>query len=193
MNKSSSKYFNTAALMDEAFIELLEKKDFAYITVKEICAKAGVNRSTFYLHYETIDDLLHESFKHIIKQFVDYMCEDTKSFLDKLNDCPIDELYLVSPKYLVPYLTFIKEHKRIYKTMLSHSSVFETKDAYKDLYKYVFMPILDRFDVDKDKREYIIRFYIDGLMGIVNQWLENDCYDDINDAVLAMQYCTKSL
>ena len=47
--------------MDRAFLELLEKKDMEYITVKEICEAAGVNRSTFYLHYETIDDLLAES------------------------------------------------------------------------------------------------------------------------------------
>ena len=46
--------------MDEAFLALLEKKDFAYITVKEICEAAGVNRSTFYLHYETLADLLAE-------------------------------------------------------------------------------------------------------------------------------------
>lgn len=44
--------------MDNAFLELIEEKEFAYITVKEICEKAGVNRSTFYLHYETIGELL---------------------------------------------------------------------------------------------------------------------------------------
>ena len=44
MNKSESKYFHTAEKMDQAFLELLEKKDFAYITVKEICEKAGVHR-----------------------------------------------------------------------------------------------------------------------------------------------------
>ena len=64
MNKSESKYFATAARMDEAFLALLEKKDFAYITVKEICEAAGVNRSTFYLHYETMADLLSESVSH---------------------------------------------------------------------------------------------------------------------------------
>lgn len=53
MNRSESKYFNTAARMDMAFLQLLEKKKFDYITVKGICEKAGVNRSTFYLHYET--------------------------------------------------------------------------------------------------------------------------------------------
>ena len=58
MNKSESKYFNTALLMDEALLFLLEKKDFEFISVKEVCDKAGVNRSTFYLHYENMDDLL---------------------------------------------------------------------------------------------------------------------------------------
>ena len=71
MNKSESKYFNTAIRMDKAFLELLEQKDFAFITVKEICKKAEVNRSTFYLHYETIDDLLSESMDLIIPFMMD--------------------------------------------------------------------------------------------------------------------------
>lgn len=58
MNNSESKYFNTALMMDRALINLLEEKGLEYISVKEICEKAGVNRSTFYLHYETIGDLL---------------------------------------------------------------------------------------------------------------------------------------
>ena len=61
MNRSESRYFATAARMDEAFLTLLAKKDFEYITIKEICEVAGVNRSTFYLHYETMSDLLSES------------------------------------------------------------------------------------------------------------------------------------
>ena len=42
MNKSESKYFATAVRMDEAFLRLLEKKDFAYITVKN-CVKRQVS------------------------------------------------------------------------------------------------------------------------------------------------------
>ena len=36
MNKSESKYFNTATKMDLALISLLKKKPFEYITVSEI-------------------------------------------------------------------------------------------------------------------------------------------------------------
>ena len=69
MNKSESKYFNTSLLMNQALIQLLNKKDYDFITIKEICKKAGVNRSTFYLHYDNIDDLLYETIENLNKEF----------------------------------------------------------------------------------------------------------------------------
>ncbi len=72
MNKAESKYFHTAVKMDEAFLRRLNDKEFEYITVKEICAEAGVNRSTFYLHYETVGDLLDETMEYINEKFLSY-------------------------------------------------------------------------------------------------------------------------
>lgn len=80
MNKSESKYFNTALPMDDALIDLLKKKDLEYITVKEICKKAGVNRSTFYLHYETVADLLNEATETIDMRFSSYFSKDMGNF-----------------------------------------------------------------------------------------------------------------
>lgn len=54
MTNRESKYFNTARKMDTALITLLKKKPLEYITVRELCETAGVHRSTFYLHYETM-------------------------------------------------------------------------------------------------------------------------------------------
>ena len=78
MNKSESKYFNTALRMDEALIALLEKKDLEFITVKELCQLAGVNRSTFYLHYETVADLLSETVEMINQRFLSYFPQNEK-------------------------------------------------------------------------------------------------------------------
>ena len=80
MNKSESKYYNTSLLMNQALIELLNKKDFEFITVKEICKKAGVNRSTFYLHYETLQDLLEECVENSNKKFIEYFNKNPKQF-----------------------------------------------------------------------------------------------------------------
>ena len=103
MNKSESKYFNTALRMDEALIALLEKKDLEYITVKEICHLAGVNRSTFYLHYETISDLVNETLEMIDRRFLSYF---SKTETEILNSREKEELILVTREHLVPYLRF---------------------------------------------------------------------------------------
>ena len=112
MDKFQSKYFNTAILMDEALLLLLEKKDYQYITVKEICQKAGVNRSTFYLHYETMDDLLKEAIAMINKRFYESFGSKKDAFKgDWKMSKNKSELVLITPDYLKPYLEFIKENK----------------------------------------------------------------------------------
>ena len=40
-----------------AFIEIRSRKEVERITVKELCEKARINKSTFYAHYKDIYDL----------------------------------------------------------------------------------------------------------------------------------------
>ena len=189
MTHSESKYFATAVRMDEAFLKLLEKKDFAYITVKEICERAGVNRSTFYLHYETVSDLLAESARYIIDQFIEAMPHDTAEFMARLQTRPLEELYLITPEYLAPYLNYIKEHRRVFRTTIEQASVLGMNDAYLSLNRHVFTPILDRFHIPRSEQKYVMPFYINGLMGIVNEWLKEDCKDSIEHIISVMRIC----
>lgn len=189
MTRSENKYFATAARMDEAFLALLEEKDFAYITVKEICEKAGVNRSTFYLHYETVNDLLMESAQYIIDKFIANMPQDTAEFIERLQTRPLEELHLITPEYLMPYLNFIKEHRRIFRTAVEHSSVLGMDDAYIALNRHVFKPILERFHVPPSEQKYMMPFYINGLIGIINEWLKEDCKDFVEHIISVMQIC----
>ncbi len=55
----------------------------------------GVNRPTFYLHYETMADLLSESVSHMNEQFLAHMKKDTDAFVTKMRDCPLDELRML--------------------------------------------------------------------------------------------------
>lgn len=102
MNKSESKYFNTAVKMDLALISLLKKKSFEYITISELCKEAGVNRSTFYLHYETIGDLLEETARHLISEFLSYFLTEKKDISFNFTDCTLNELNFICDKYLTP-------------------------------------------------------------------------------------------
>lgn len=189
MNKNESKYFNTAAKMDQAFLELLEKKDFSYITVKEICAKAGVNRSTFYLHYETVEDLLSESVEYMNEQFLSHMKQDTEVFMTRIKECPVEQLYLVTPKYLKPYLSYIQEHKRIFYTAITKASTLRLDDSYNRMFRHVFTPILDRYQVPVEDRRYMMAFYIQGMMAIITEWLKDDCKDSMEHIMAVIQQC----
>ena len=94
MNKSESKYFNTAVKLDKALLTLLEKKDFEYITIKEICEVAGVNRSTFYLHYENTFDLLKETTRYILDTFISYFSVETQSISNRYMESNLNDLVL---------------------------------------------------------------------------------------------------
>ena len=118
MNKSESKYFNTAIKMDKAFLALLEEKNFEYITVKELCKRADVNRSTFYLHYESMTDLLAESIEYMNSDFLSYFKTGMESVSENIEKCPIEDLFLVSSKYLTPYLSYIKKNKKLFQTAI---------------------------------------------------------------------------
>lgn len=191
MNKSESKYFATAIRMDKAFLELIEKKDFAYITVKEICEKAGVNRSTFYLHYETIGDLLTESTTYMLDEFMKYMPQDSVEFLEKLQDCPLEELYLITPEYLAPYLTYIKKHRHLFRATVEQAAALQMQEAYLALNHHVLTPILNRFRVPPEDQNYVMQYHISGLMAIINEWLRNDCKDEVEHLVSVIRLCIK--
>ena len=137
MNKYESKYFNTAIKMDEAFLSLIEVKNFEYITVKEICSKAGEKRSTFNLHNENDADLLEETIQYMQQKFIDTFSHKAKDFPD-IGNCSKDELMLITPEYLKPYLTFIKDNRKLYSAALKHPQIFRADKTYQIMFQNIY-------------------------------------------------------
>lgn len=89
-NKSS---LNTKAKIKEAFFKLLyERKTASKITVKELCQEAGIQRSTFYIHYKDIydieDSIIELFYKNIVGIVPEIVSgpEDINSFYVDLFD-----------------------------------------------------------------------------------------------------------
>ena len=87
--------FTKTALRD-AMIELICEKPLTSITVKDVCARADINRSTFYLHYKDVDSLL--------VAVEDYAIEYIQSHFKGLGNA-FDEL--------VGFLTYMKNTPRL--------------------------------------------------------------------------------
>lgn len=80
-DKESSRVVKTKKVLKEAVVELLKQGDASLINVYSICQKAGINRTTFYNHYEDKDALLRE----MVLDTVDASCEFLNAFLEKKN------------------------------------------------------------------------------------------------------------
>lgn len=181
MNKNESKYFNTARKMNEALINLIDKKDFEYVTVKEICEMAGVNRSTFYLHYENISELLEETTRYITDGFLTYFTHDKSRLVLNVETTPINDLQFIRPEYIMPYLSYVRENRRVFKTAVKHLGTLDFDNVYERMFSHVFSPILERFSIPANEREYTMKFYLTGITAMVMDWLKNDCRESDED------------
>ena len=189
MKNCESKYFNTAAKMNLALLHLLKKKSFEYITVSEICKTAGVNRSTFYLHYETIGDLLNETTRYVLNDFLSYFSAETKGVALNLMTCELNDLVFICDKYLAPYLSYIKDRKELFAVALSHNKTLGFEDVYKRMFENIFNPILNRFDYPQGDRPYVMMYYLNGINAIISEWLKCGCDKSINEISNIISVC----
>lgn len=56
--KENQRIMLTKQLLQTAFLKLLKSKPIHAISIRELCAEAGINRTTFYNHYGSQYDLL---------------------------------------------------------------------------------------------------------------------------------------
>ena len=157
MNKRQT---STKQQLADALLELLEKQPFHTISVHEICEKADIGRSTFYLHFESKYALLS------------YCLELKYSELEKLLDTQ------VTKDFLVMLLDTFQEKTKI----LYH--VFEAElneDLIKMFYR-LFGRYLTKQLMEKEANGYLLpgpvesvaAFYVGGLVSTIIQWIMSD-------------------
>ena len=86
-------------------------------------------------------------------------------------------------------MSYIKDHKRLFRTAVENASALRLSETYDKMLRHVFTPILERFQVPEQDRNYIMAFYIHGLMAIITEWLEDDCGDSIDHIITVIQQC----
>lgn len=74
--KDSQRVRMTKRLLKDALLELLETRSIDQITVSELCRTAGVNRNTFYSHYDSPEQLFTE-IEHDFSENIFRIIEDT--------------------------------------------------------------------------------------------------------------------
>ena len=106
--KEDLRVVKTKEIIRNTFKSMILEMDYDYITIKELTERAKINRKTFYLHYDSLDDLLLEIQDGYANVFIEKQIsytniEDMKYliglFFDNANNEPLNERILCSGSY----------------------------------------------------------------------------------------------
>lgn len=154
--------YNTKKSLAESLKKLMKIKPFSKITVSEIINDCGVNRKTFYYHFEDIYALLKWMFEEeaieVVKHFdllVDY--EEAIRFVMRYVD---ENDYIISCAY---DSIGRDEMKRFFYAdfMGMVTSVIDAEESKL------------KMKIDPDFKEYVAKFYTEALSGMLIDWAKN--------------------
>lgn len=82
---------------------------------------------------------------------------------------------------LIHYLNFVKDNKRIFKLIHDKPEIFDSKKLLNYMYKNFFSPILDKYKVKENEKEYVFTFFTQGTLSIVLRWVSKGCIESVED------------
>jgi len=96
-------------LITEAFFDCLEENPYKKVKISEICRRAGVARSTFYNHYQTVEDV---PYTHYLEDwFVDMKEIVAELFLTEVS---FEDVSLATIEWVLRYW---REHVEEYELL----------------------------------------------------------------------------
>ena len=149
-------------LLKNALMDLLrEKGSVEKISVRELCDKAELNRSTFYAHYTEPKDLLYEIETELLNETEEHLKK-----IGKENDAG-------AHKYILSFLQYIKRNDKQFRTLLVDSAdpVFRSSFMQQSIIQFVENL---RIELPKNMEQYIFSYILNGSTGIIIQWIRSD-------------------
>ena len=155
-------------LIKDTFVELLEERPLAQITVKDVVAASGINRNTFYYHFEDMPALIEE----IVMDEVSALISKYPSFAS-MEEC------------MNVAVEFALANRRIALHLYNSSN--------REIFEHYLMQIIDHVvttylgelckDKDIDARDFqiVTRYYKCLLTGLIIDWMECGMNSDVRD------------
>lgn len=149
-------------LFKNALMDLLQEKGSVNkVSVRELCERAGLNRSTFYAHYNEPKNLLDELESELLAS--------TEEHLQKIGA----ENDLGAHRYILSFLKYVKDNDKPFRTLLidSYDPEFRTKFMQQSIIQFI-----ENLDITLSSymEQYVYSYILNGSMGILLQWIRSD-------------------
>ncbi len=153
----------THKLILEALLELTAQKGFSTLTVSDITKYAGINRATFYRHYQDKFDLLNA-----YAQAVFEMLEERPQISNEESD---DQIY----GRLIKVLDHIRTNSRFYCVMLGKNGDPGFTDKIRQyIVKRIWRSLPPDLHMDNNALDLYVAYSSSASVGAVLWWLEHE-------------------
>ena len=166
--KQERRYRRTEALILNGLTTLLQQKSIKEITVRELADLVDINRSTFYLHYTDIYDLLEKTEQRLLQQLMDAVNENWT-----LPETPKNFF-----AFLEQTFNILAENAQLCSALIGPNGDIAFLRNIEKMIRDKGLQTLRSF-APKELREqdlqYAISFALAGCVGLVEHWLKNGC------------------
>ncbi|MEE1227905.1 MAG: TetR/AcrR family transcriptional regulator C-terminal domain-containing protein [Lachnospiraceae bacterium] len=164
MKRNDRRVRKTRAQLQKSLIELMKTKNIKDITVKELVDLADINRSTFYLHYNNINDILKEMEQTLVTEI-------NQVFLTYKEEHSEEGTF----QFISGLLQAIYRNLEFCQVIFGENG---DREFTREIHVMVDDKIAERLKQDlgsnfKDHK-YLSSYYVTGVMGMLHIW----AYDD---------------
>lgn len=148
--------------IETAFVRLLQERELKELTVTEICAEAGINRTTFYANYLDLYDLADAVQKRLEAEVFALYAEEREQGYNS-ND-------------FLKLFRHIRENPLFYKTYFKLGMDGRFQITEYDVHQAAAYYQNQHID-------YHMEFFRSGLNALIKMWLRNDCRETPEEMV----------
>lgn len=144
-----------------AFWKLYEKKEIEKISIRELCQTAGYNRTTFYVYYDDIYDLLDKAIESIFLPIREEIIRRI-DFSRALQVSAFGEIFLQALRKEDTHIELL--FKRHHYLLLGEKLKKEWMALLREKYS--------GREVDFSFLEYVLEYQLSAVMGVIKYWLQ---------------------
>ncbi|MEA5152220.1 MAG: TetR/AcrR family transcriptional regulator C-terminal domain-containing protein [Oscillospiraceae bacterium] len=149
-----------------AFMQLLNDRPLSKITVKDISDSCGINRNSFYYHYQDIPSLIQQ----ILSDEIDRIISEYSS-VDSLAECMSAAIGFAAENKRAIYHIYNSVNRDMFEQYLWRVCEYTVK-------AYVGTAFAE-LRLDEAEREALIQYHIYETFGITSGWLHDGMREDM--------------
>lgn len=153
-----------------ALVDLIEAKGFEALSVKDITAKANINRGTFYLHYKDKFDLLDQTLNEVIKDIERIILKITALSTADFADTRIPATVVVR------LFEYFNDNAALMQAILATKGNYALQAQIKAL---MWSNVFEKNFVTLVKKEkllvpgeYLVSYIASAHFGVIQEWLD---------------------